>query len=345
MDNYFLRELQVLQDLRDPDTLVSKVRNLNQKVENEFKFKCFLKILKLKLKSHKDHGNLLEIFLEFAIKANNPAITLDFLQGQDIIGVNVENLLLITYYKAILYLMLKKKRQATEELKKILIIPCHVTSQIQVEALRKLLLVQVLCLSFNDVVKLPPSNGVGRVLLKEAEKYYDFVDVYKSGNLKKLKEFLDKEGDVFSRHGNLGLLKQVLSPENYLTRKFRKLQKVYSRIYVSDLGPVKILRIPSNTLNMTFTFEEITTEEFENFLVNLHNTGIVIDDRSGEIRFTPTETISNLQEISDRLKAICDKFSEFNRDLQTSEEYVSRISRSEMGEGSLFDDRLQDLDF
>ena len=101
------------------------------------KYKCFLKILKLKVSRHNSNGNLLEIFLEFAIKANNPAATLDFLQGQDIIGVNVENLLKITYYKGIIYLMLKKTSDALEELKKLLIIPCHVASQIQVENCNK----------------------------------------------------------------------------------------------------------------------------------------------------------------------------------------------------------------
>jgi hypothetical protein len=215
-----------------------------------------------------------------------------------------------------------------------LIIPSGTTSQIQVEAFRKLLLVELITQTSGARV------GAGRALLKEAEKYLEFVEIYKSGNLKKIKDFLGKEADVFKRHGNWGLVKQVLASENYLLWKFKKLQKVYSRILLKDLGSVKILNCKSLDL------VEYRLEEFENFLTNLPNAGIVIDDRSRELVFGVQEKSRNLKEISKRLEEISEKFLEFNRNLHLSEEYVSRVvSRSEMVESRLFDDRLQEMDF
>jgi tetratricopeptide (TPR) repeat protein len=316
---------------KEIENVIEKIKTVNSTLQG-MKYRCFLKIL-LNLLSRNRSSYVLQVFLEFAIKANNPAITLEFLEMETDLK-NVENLLKITYYKGIIYLMLKRREEAVQEFKKNLIIPSSRTSQIQVEALRKLLLVELITKTSDARL------GVGRVLLKEAEKYLEFVDIYKSGNLKKIKDFVGKEGDVFKRHGNWGLVKQVLASENYLLTEFQKLQKVYSRILLKDLGSVKILNCKSLDL------VEYRLEEFENFLTNLPNTGIVVDDRSGEIIFSEQLKARNLKEISKRLQAISENFLEFNRNLQLSEEYVSRVvSRSEMVESRLFDDRLQEMDF
>ena len=84
------------------------------------------------------------------------------------------------------------------------------------------------------------------------------------------------------------------------------------------------------------SIQKLTRSELECFLSNSGK--VLLDDRSGEVKFVKSEIKMDYKDIMDRLSRIGTKFYEWNKALSLSEESRA-VSKNDM-ESRIFEDRM-----
>lgn len=158
------------------------------------------------------------LFLKFAIYSNNPQVAMELLLKKIEVGRGkVTDFLLYHYYGGIILASLRERELGLEYFKRVLIAPALVPSQIQIQAYKKLILMCLLIHGrFNIKSHVPSyiSPVLKQVVKGEAAPYLNFALAFSTLDSSKIQTEYKKNYDLFSRQGNLGLVKQVL--QSYL---------------------------------------------------------------------------------------------------------------------------------
>jgi COP9 signalosome complex subunit 3 len=139
--------------------------------------------------------------------------------------------LLYHYYGAFILLSLREWAAAEEYLEMVISAPINssIPSAIQIEAMKKLALVQLI--RHGAIKSLP--RYVPQLFSKTIKQsaYGQLAKVYPSGNVHQVAE---KEQKVFQQDFNIGLLREVL--DNAPRWKLRTLTKTYLTLSLSEIG-------------------------------------------------------------------------------------------------------------
>ncbi|TPX41651.1 hypothetical protein SeMB42_g01885 [Synchytrium endobioticum] len=148
--------------------------------------------------------------------------------------IKIQDFLLHHYYGAMICIGLKRFDRALEMLSLCISAPATVTSAIQIEAYRKLMLVSYI--QHGKVLPFPKytAQAVVRASKSYSAAYHDFVAALESNNYQRVTAELNKQADAFNKHNNVGLAKQAL---NAWTRKaIAQLTQTYLTLALSDIA-------------------------------------------------------------------------------------------------------------
>lgn len=161
--------------------------------------------------------------------------------------------------------MLKRWPEAEEFFEICTTAPGNVPAAIQMEALKKMRLVQLI--SKGKASPLPKYTNPHLQRQFKGTPYHQFITNYPN-NVENLKEIVEKERNLFSQEKNLGLLKQALDRAPRWALK--KLTATYLSLNLADIG--KAVKIDSEEevrrllLDMVRLFQSLymcVTDEFQ----------------------------------------------------------------------------------
>ncbi|KAJ2915842.1 hypothetical protein MD484_g4566, partial [Candolleomyces efflorescens] len=184
------------------------------------------------------------IFTLTCLQANNPAAALPVLDYPITnIDLHFSDLvyndnLMYHYTGGVILAMLKKWSEAEEFFEITATAPGSVPAAIQMEALKKLRLVQLI--SKGKVTPLPKYAHPILSRQFKASPYHQFISSYPH-NVDALKELVQKERSLFSTDKNVGLLRQAIDRAPRWALK--KLTATYLSLNLADIG--KAVKIDS----------------------------------------------------------------------------------------------------
>lgn len=146
--------------------------------------------------------------------------------------------LIYHYLGGIALAALKRWKDAEEYFEICVTSPGAVPAALQMEALKKLRLVQLI--STGQVSNLPKYTNPHLARLFKNTPYWSFISAYPN-NTQQLREIYDKEKHLFAQERNLGLVQQAINRASRWSLK--KLTATYVTLHVSDIG--KAVRIDS----------------------------------------------------------------------------------------------------
>ncbi|KAJ7064715.1 hypothetical protein C8F01DRAFT_1080997 [Mycena amicta] len=184
------------------------------------------------------------IFLQACIAANQPSAALSVL-GNPIANVST-SLSDLTYNDNLIYhylggvalAMLKKWPEAEEYFEICVTAPGAAPAALQLEALKKLRLVQLI--SRGETTALPKYAHAALPRIFKASVYTELINAYPQ-NTEKLHGLLDKEKQLFSSDKNLGLVQQAVDRAPRWT--LRKLTATYVALGLADIA--RLVGMPS----------------------------------------------------------------------------------------------------
>ncbi|KAJ3322612.1 hypothetical protein HDV06_002826 [Boothiomyces sp. JEL0866] len=230
-------------------------------------------------------------------------------------GIDASNFLLYHYYGGMIYLGLKDYEKAIEFLSVTLYVPGNVISQIQIEAVKKLILISLIT---NTQHTLPKQLSVAsqKALSTSTSAYSSFADAFRSGSSKTLQNAYTEHTQTFSSDGNLGVAKQCL--DAFVSWRIMQLTKTYITLSLSDIER-----------QVGGSLEFIQPLNIQQKLVKMIKDGQInakIDMKEKIIRFIDQKTSSPQIELDNQLANIMklgNQIVEFDRIVGKSKAYLS----------------------
>ena len=143
--------------------------------------------------------------------------------------------LLYMYYGGMAYLGLKRFADASECFQLVLTAPSNAVSHVQIEAYKKFILC---CLMVEGKIVILPekltSSTVLRMVERSASSYVKLGTLYGAQSVEKVRTYAKEHEEIFSKDGNLGLVKQTL--EKLSKRKVRLLTQTYVTVSLDNLA-------------------------------------------------------------------------------------------------------------
>ncbi|KAI8902688.1 hypothetical protein BC833DRAFT_572029 [Globomyces pollinis-pini] len=151
-------------------------------------------------------------------------------------GGDVKDYLLYNYYGGLIYIGLKMFDQAIISFNHCIYTPGQVTSAIQIEAAKKLILVTLINSgkAYNLPRQLPSS--VQRAINQSLQPYQQFADAFDSFNFNKINKLFVTSEPTFVADDNLGLVKQCL--EALVGKRIQQLTKTYLTLSIGDIEKI-----------------------------------------------------------------------------------------------------------
>ncbi|CAJ0763745.1 6348_t:CDS:10 [Entrophospora sp. SA101] len=215
-------------------------------------------------------------------------------------GITYQDHLLYHYYGAMVYIGLKKYERALYFLKLVISAPAvNITSQIQLEAYKKFVLISLLL--HGNIVPLPKYTAsiVFRSIKNQCQPYQDYASAFEALSVKKLRIEFNKSIEVFKKDNNFGLAKQTL--DAIYSRNIQQLTQTYLTLSLTDIADTVGLEGP-----------------------NAH--------KIAEDRYNTSNTISKLEQQIDKATSVSERVIKTDKIIGCSKEYLSK-SQSLHGSG------------
>ncbi|KAJ7447159.1 hypothetical protein FB451DRAFT_1290471 [Mycena latifolia] len=177
------------------------------------------------------------IFLQTCLTANQPAAALPILRipianvSTALSDLTYNDNLMYHYMGGVALAVLKQWADAEEYLEICVTAPGAVPAALQLEALKKLRLIQLI--SRGEVLPLPKYAHSALSRIFKNSIYTDLINAYPQ-NIERLHLLLDKEKQTFSTDKNLGLVTQVIDRAPRWTLK--KLTATYVTLGLGDIA-------------------------------------------------------------------------------------------------------------
>ncbi|KAJ7126567.1 hypothetical protein C8R43DRAFT_1028476 [Mycena crocata] len=177
------------------------------------------------------------IFLHACLKANQPTAALPILShpianiSLAVSDLSYNDNLIYHYLGGVILAVLKKWTDAEEYFEICVTAPGAVPAALQLEALKKLRLVQLI--SRGEVLPLPKYAHAALPRILKNSVYSELINAYPQ-NTERLYAILDKEKQTFSSDKNLGLVMQVVDRAPRWTLK--KLTATYVTLGLGDIA-------------------------------------------------------------------------------------------------------------
>nr|CAG8451303.1 10051_t:CDS:10 [Entrophospora candida] len=207
-------------------------------------------------------------------------------------GITYQDHLLYHYYGAMVYIGLKKYERALYFLKLVISAPAvNITSQIQLEAYKKFVLISLLL--HGNIVPLPKYTAsiVFRSIKNQCQPYQDYASAFEALSVKKLRIEFNKSIEVFKKDNNFGLAKQTL--DAIYSRNIQQLTQTYLTLSLTDIADTVGLEGP-----------------------NAH--------KIAEDRYNTSNTISKLEQQIDKATSISERVIKTDKIIGCSKEYLSK---------------------
>eukprot|EP01135_Chromosphaera_perkinsii_P001023 Nk52_evm37s156 gene=Nk52_evmTU37s156 len=158
------------------------------------------------------------------------------------------HVLLYYYYTGMLFLGVRKYRQALYSFVTVLNVPATVVSAISAEAEKKAHLVSLLIKSdsgcFNNDIVFPRANSknVEGGLSKLNNTYHEFVKCFSRHSVAEVVKFVEVNREEFVRDGNYGIVKQCMVALYH--RKIQRLTRSFMTLSFGDIAKAAELSSP-----------------------------------------------------------------------------------------------------
>lgn len=149
-------------------------------------------------------------------------------------AVTPKDMLLYHYYGGMVYVGLKKFKEALQFFDTGMQIPAIATSAIMVEIYKKLVLVSLLVHGKFRGVSKHATRNVTRRMDNLCSHYVDFAKAFAKGDVRKMEAAVADHTQKFQEDNNLGLIKQCVSALK--RRNIKKLTDTYITLSLSDIA-------------------------------------------------------------------------------------------------------------
>lgn len=216
------------------------------------------------------------------------------------------------YLGGCVYAALKRFKEAEDFFETTVTAPATIASAIQVEAYKKLMLIQLI---LYGEPRNPPRyvSGVVTRAYKAQTSYLNFAKSYGVANPN---EIPPSDAEIFSKDNNMGLLKQAIARIPFWA--VHKLTKVYVSLSLAEIG--QAIKIPDVAAVQTLIQTMITTGEIR---ATISTSGIV------KFEDTPLQTINEVE--GERILALaqtqCLKLMELDKQIAKSKPFLSAALR------------------
>ncbi|KAF7347207.1 PCI domain-containing protein [Mycena venus] len=260
------------------------------------------------------------IFLQACLIANQPAAALPVL-AVPIANVNTSlseltynDNLMYHYLGGIVLAVLKKWAEAEEYFEICVTAPGAVPAALQLEALKKLRLVQLI--SRGEVLPLPKYAHSALPRIFKNSIYTDLINAYPQ-NAERLHLLLDKEKQTFSSDKNLGLVTQAIDRAPRWTLK--KLTATYVTLGLGDIA--RVVGIQSE-------------DEVRALILSMIETGDISAQisASGTVTFSdppPQFTKEEVDSVLYNSQAQSELLESLEREMARSKEFISKAIKSQ----------------
>lgn len=153
-------------------------------------------------------------------------------------------LLLYYYYGGMIYTAVKNYERALYYFEVSISTPAMAMSHIMLESYKKYILVSLIVRGKQITIPKYSSQVIGRFMKPLSQQYHELSNVYiNNGTPDAVRAVITKYQEIFSREGNLGLVKQVLTA--LYKKKIQRLTKTFLTLSLSDVASRACLSGPA----------------------------------------------------------------------------------------------------
>ena len=242
--------------------------------------------------------------------------------------ITAQDILMYHYYSGLLWAGLKEWSKATASLLFCLLHPAQVTSGIQIEAYKRLILIQLLM--DGKMKPLPKSLGpvVSKTLKHGTILYSELSRIYESGQVVKFQQKIEADHQLFEKDGTVGLVKQCLV--SMVTFKIQKLTQTYLTLSLDDvarsIGPeaLEVIGDPERHILKMVELGKVYA------LISHQDNGKV----SFKERPEDYDTIETSKKLDQQIQALFlmgQKVQGLNKEIGLSKDFLARTQHDKMG--------------
>ncbi len=265
------------------------------------------------------HLNLVKACL----RAKTPSHALSILDS-DIVKYgskySVNDFLLYYFYGALVYLQLKSLKKAASFLQMCIAVPTlNAVSAIQIEARKRLILVELLLQGYRN--PLPPflSQAALSNFSLSCSVYADFATAYETGNFEMLKSLVSEHTLLFEHSKNFGLVQQCLA--NFVLNQIQIMTKTYLVLTLDQIAH----GVANYTDMMIIDPQEILLRMVKDRKVeakiNQSNGKVVFEDGSDDFNTLSTTKLMNSKVAE--LISIEHELEQISKKIALSKDYVT----------------------
>ncbi|KAG6806845.1 hypothetical protein H0H92_009864 [Tricholoma furcatifolium] len=216
------------------------------------------------------------------------------------------------YLGGIAFAALKRWRSACEFFEIALSAPGAVPAALQLEALKKLRLVQLI--AYGKIAPLPKYTHTNLPRLFKNTPYSTFVNNYPH-NIDTLRDLVHREEPTFSLEKNLGLINQALARAPRWTLK--KLTGTYITLSLSDIA--KAINLPSEDAVRALLLDMI---ESSDITAHISTDSVTFSDP------TPAVSQSQIDTVLREVQAQSEMLRTLERDMSKNKDYLAKAVKN-----------------
>ncbi|KAD7479585.1 hypothetical protein R6Q59_008385 [Mikania micrantha] len=228
---------------------------------------------------------------------------------------------LYCYYGGMICIGQKRFAKALELFHNVVTAPMSTLNAIAVEAYKKYILVSLIHLrQFSATFPKYTSSVAQRNLKNLTQPYVELANIYSTGNVSELKEFVQANQEKYENGNNLGLVKQVVS--SMYKRNIQRLTQTYLTLSLQDIA---------NTAQIN------THKEAEMHVLEMIEDGEIfatINQKDGMVRFLEDpeqyktcEMIEHIDSSIQRIMKLSKKLTTMDESLSCDPLYLSKVGR------------------
>ncbi|KAK9363369.1 hypothetical protein V1504DRAFT_385686 [Lipomyces starkeyi] len=277
------------------------------------------------------------LFLIQALKAKQYKLALQLLKYDvdkfdSAYGLTYQDHLRFHYYGAIVFIGMKQYEKAIEYLSIVLCAPGFPCSMVQIEALKKTILLQLI-LYGKHALRLPRmvNDFTSHSYRAFARAYDHFAVAFENGDPTVLKLVWNQINNIFSADGNYGLALHALTA--FRKQRIQKLRKTFITVPMEYIDSKDVDILENGPGTKEFVLAMIEEGDLRAKISQKSSTSpIIVVFQDGSI------TSSHLDELEaklDSVRQLNEKIAVADREVGQSREYLSRKSQSASAPGYL----------
>jgi COP9 signalosome complex subunit 3 len=269
--------------------------------------------------------NIHAIFVQACVASNHYTTALPILNtsiteiDKNISDLHYNDNLLYHYFGGIVYAALKDYKRGEEFLEIVVSSPAQVPASIQLEAYKKMALIQLI---IYGETKNPPKythSNLSR-LFKTIQPYSALIRAYPS-NRQILATIAEKEANTYNNDGNMGLVKLAL--ERAPRWVVRKLTRVYASLSLPEIG--KEIGVSDEIVVRNLVLSMIEENEIQAVL----SPEGTLSFRSEPESFNPDD----IQKLLVDAQAYAKRLGELERELGKRPDFLAKALKEKEGHG------------